>query len=94
MHLMMSTTEPVLRPDIRRRLGFGLIISLLLHAVILCLQFGAPGRALPALGGQWGEPLQLHINAAPAASLAVMASVASAVPASPALTAASSMQKA
>ncbi|MFZ6801363.1 TonB C-terminal domain-containing protein [Undibacterium sp. Di24W] len=57
-----------------RRLIGGILVSLLLHAIILSLQFGIPGLDLPSLEAPWKErrtaiePLQIEIaNPAPQA---------------------------
>ena len=67
-------------------LGPALVLSIVLHLAILSLQFGMPGKGLPALGQDWGAPqasalpANLHIALLPAPPTAVSPPVAAPVP--------------
>ncbi|MBI3286160.1 MAG: TonB family protein [Burkholderiales bacterium] len=55
MNLFSVQPERGLPEEIKRRLTAGLIVSLLLHAFVLSLQFGLPGLGLPALEAPWNK---------------------------------------
>lgn len=55
MNLFPERRQQRLPAEIKRRLAGGLIISLLLHALVLSLQFGLPGLGLPELGAPWNK---------------------------------------
>lgn len=73
MNLFPAKTEHQLPDEIKKRLTGGLLISLLVHAFILSLQFGLPGVGLPGLEVPWEKrraetpPLSIQIaDVAPA----------------------------
>jgi len=73
MNLFPAKTEHPLPDEIKKRLTGGLLISLLVHAFILSLQFGLPGVGLPGLEVPWEKrraetpPLSIQIaDVAPA----------------------------
>jgi hypothetical protein len=55
MNLFPAKTEHQLPDEIKKRLTGGLLISLLVHAFILSLQFGLPGVGLPGLEVPWDK---------------------------------------
>lgn len=55
MNLFSARTEYKTPKEIKRRLTVGLIISLLVHAFVLSLQFGLPGIGLPGLEAPWSK---------------------------------------
>jgi|GEM_PF-507525 len=55
MNLFPAKTEHQLPDEIKKRLTGGLMISLLVHAFILSLQFGLPGVGLPGLEVPWDK---------------------------------------
>lgn len=69
-----AKTEKKIPKEIKRRLTGGLIISLLVHAFILSLQFGLPGLGMPTLEAPWNKrraetpaiTVQIANSAAPA----------------------------
>ncbi|WP_423709254.1 TonB family protein [Undibacterium sp. WLX3042] len=82
MNLFPVKTEHPLPDEIKKRLTGGLLISLLVHAFILSLQFGLPGVGLPGLEVPWDKrraetaPVSVQIaDAAPASAASVVASI-------------------
>ncbi|HTD04231.1 energy transducer TonB [Undibacterium sp.] len=51
----ITARNPYRPEQIRARLGMGIGLSLLVHALILSLQFGIPGLALPGLELPWNK---------------------------------------
>ncbi|MFZ6772826.1 TonB family protein [Undibacterium sp. SXout7W] len=55
MNLFNTHTEQRLPDEVKKRLTYGLLISLVIHAFVLSLQFGIPGLALPDLEAPWSK---------------------------------------
>lgn len=55
MNLFSVQPERGLPEEIKKRLAAGVIVSLLLHAFVLSLQFGLPGLGLPELEAPWNK---------------------------------------
>ncbi|MBC3885177.1 TonB family protein [Undibacterium griseum] len=75
MNLFPVTNASRLPPAIKKRLTAGLLLSLLVHGLILSLQFGLPGLGLPGIEKPWSkrrsteadQALQITLAPAPAA---------------------------
>jgi TonB family protein len=55
MRFTTGSTPAVTQNIANRRLLIGVLLSLLCHALVLSLQFGIPGLALPGLATPWSE---------------------------------------
>lgn len=74
MNLFPVTNASRLPPAIKKRLTAGLLLSLLVHGLILSLQFGLPGLGLPGIEKPWSkrrsteadQALQIMLAPAPA----------------------------
>jgi TonB family protein len=80
MSFVTGTTKSVSPDRASRRLILGVLLSIILHAMVLSLQFGIPGLGLPGMELPWSKrraeltpellPLAVQLQVAPPASMA------------------------